>query len=84
MEKKINNNNNNNNNNNIHILKNCKTRRKNLAMALMDNKKIYMVPQSWIIDYLKMSKISGEVTKLIENTMENWRVEQTAEGKNLN
>ena len=30
-----------------------------------------------------MYKISGEIIKFIENTMENWRVELTAGWKNL-
>ena len=42
-----------------------------------------MVSQSWIIDYVEMYTISGEVIKVIENTLENWRVELTAEGKSL-
>ena len=40
------------------ILKESKTRRKNLAMAWIDYKKPYdMVPQSWILNCLKMYKI---------------------------
>ena len=42
-----------------------------------------MVLQSCIIDCLKMYKISGEVIKIIENTMRNWTVELTAGGKSL-
>ena len=42
-----------------------------------------MTQQSWIIDSPKMYKISGEVIRFIENTMENWRVELTAERKAL-
>ena len=38
-----------------YILNESKTRRKNLAMAWIDYKKAYdMVPQSWIINCLKM------------------------------
>ena len=55
---------------NKHILNGGKTRRKNLAMAWIDYKKSYdMVPQSWIINYLKMYKISDEVINFIEKTM---------------
>ncbi len=39
--------------------------------------------RSWIIVFLEMYKISGEVIKFIENTMENWRVELTTGGKSL-
>ena len=39
-------------------------------MVWIDYKKAYgMVPRSWIIDYLKLYKISREVIKFIENTM---------------
>ena len=56
-----------------HILKESKTKRKNVAMAWIDYKKAYdLVPQSWIIDYLKMYKISDEVINFIEEAMKNW------------
>ena len=64
-----------------HIFKENKTRQKNAAMAWIDYKKAYdIVTQSWIIDGLKMYKISN---KVIENNMENWRMELTAGGKSL-
>ena len=45
-----------------HILIESKTRRKNLTMAWIDYKKAYnMVTQSWIINCLKMYKISHEI-----------------------
>ena len=61
-----------------------KTRQKNLAMEWIEDEKAYdIVAQSWIINCLKMYKISSEVIKFIGNTMENWRVELTARGKKL-
>ena len=67
-----------------HILNESKTRRKNLAMAWIDNKKAYdMVPHSWIINCLKMYKISDEVINFIDKTMKTWRVELTAGGRRL-
>ena len=67
-----------------HILNESRNRRKNLAMAWIDFKKAYdMVPQSWIINCLKMYKISHEVMNFIEKNMKNWRVELTAGGKSL-
>ena len=64
-----------------HILNESKTRRKNLAMAWIDNKMAYdMVPQSWIIN---CRKISNEIINFIEKTMKTWRVELTARGKSL-
>ena len=67
-----------------HILNESKTRRKNLATVRIDNKEAYdVVPQIWIIDCLKMYKISSEVIMFFKETMKNWWVELTAGGKNL-
>ena len=67
---------------NQHILNKSKTRRKNLAMAWIDYKKSYdMVPHSWIINSLKMYKISHEVINFIEKTMKTWRMELTTGSK---
>ena len=55
-----------------HILNESRTKRKNLAMAWIDNKKAYdMVPHSWIINSLKMYKISHEVINFIDKTKKN-------------
>ena len=65
-----------------HILNESKNRRKNLAMTRIDYKKVSdMVPQSWIINCLKMYKISHETINFIEKTMKNWRVKLRAGGK---
>ena len=67
-----------------HILNESKTRWKNLAMAWVDYKKACdMVPRSWIINCLKMYKISYEVINFIEKTMKTWRVELIAGGRSL-
>ena len=53
-------------------------------MAWIDYKKAYdMVPYRWIINSLKMYKISDEVIKFIEQTMKTWRVELKAGGRRL-
>ena len=66
------------------ILNESKTRRKNLAMAWIDNKKAYdMLLQSWILHSLKMYKISHEVINFIEQAMNTWRVELTAGGRSI-
>ena len=53
-------------------------------MAWIDYEKAYdMVPQSLIINCLKMYKIPDEVIKFIEKTMKTWRVELTAGVKRL-
>ena len=55
-----------------HTLNKNKTRRKYLSIAWIDNKDAYdMVPRCWIINCLKMYKISDEVTNFIEKTMKN-------------
>ena len=67
-----------------HILNKSKYGRKNLAIAWIDNKKAYdMVPQSWIINCLKMYKMSHQVINFIEKTMNTWRVELTAGGRSF-
>ena len=59
-----------------HFLNESKNRRKNLAMAWIDYKKAYdMVPQSWIINRLKMYKISHETINFIKKKhqkLESW------------
>ena len=53
-------------------------------MAWIDYKKAYdIVPHSWIINSLKMYKISDEVINFIDKTMKTWRVELTAGGRRL-
>ena len=53
-------------------------------MTWIDYKKAYdMVPQSWIINCLKMYKISDEVIKFLEKTRKTWRVEVTAGERSL-
>ena len=44
---------------------------------------IWYVQQSWIINCLKMYKISNEVINFIKKTMKTWRVELTARGRSL-
>ena len=51
-------------------------------MTRLDYKKAYyMFPQTWIIEYLKMSKISDKLINVISNAMENREMELTVEGK---
>ena len=53
-------------------------------MVWIDYKKAYdMVPKSWIINCLKMYKISDEVINFIKKTMKIWKVELTAGGRSL-
>ena len=53
-----------------HILNVSKTIGNNLAMTWIDHKKAYdMVPYSWIINSLKMYKISEKVVNFVDKTM---------------
>ena len=53
-------------------------------MAWIDYKKAFdMVPQSRIINCLKMYKLSHEVINFIKKTMKTWRVELKAGGRSL-
>ena len=53
-------------------------------MGWIDNKNAYdMVLHCWIINSLKMYKISDEVTNFIDKTMKTWRVELTTGGRRL-
>ena len=61
---------------------NSKTKRKNVAMACIDNKEASDIArQTWIIGSLKLYRISDEIIEFIKKTMESWRVELTAGGK---
>ena len=67
-----------------HILNDIRTRLKNLAMAQIDYKKAYdMVLQTWVINCLKMDKISDEVINFIEKTMKTWKEELTVGERSL-
>ena len=67
-----------------HILNESKTWRKNLAMAWIENKKAYdMVPHNWVINCLKMYKISHEVINFFDKTIKTRRVELTTGGRRL-
>ena len=58
------------------ILKEVKTRKKNLATPWIDYKKAFdLIPHSWISECLKMLGINEEIRKLLEESMKNWRVE---------
>ena len=64
-----------------HILKEVKTRQKNVATTWIDNKKTYdIVPQTWILECLKVYKISDKVINFITKAM---KEELTAGGKTL-
>ena len=57
------------------VIKEVKSRTKNLTMASIDCKKVYdMVPHSWIIEYLDLFGGVENIISLLVNTMEKWKV----------
>ena len=57
------------------VIKEVKSRNKNLAMAWIDYKKAYdMVPHSWIIESLNLFGIAENIKSLLVNSMEKWKL----------
>ena len=66
------------------VLKDCRKRRANLAMAWVDYKKAYdFVPHSWIIECLDMLGIAENVRTFLENSMKNWKLRLASNGLDL-
>ena len=56
------------------VIKEVKSRKKNLEMAWIDYKKAYMVPHSWIIECLDLFGVAENIKRLLVNSMERWKV----------
>ena len=57
------------------VIKEVKSRNKNLAMAWIDYKKAYdMVQHSWIIECLDLFGVAENIQSLLANSMEKWKV----------
>ena len=57
------------------ILKDCRKRRTNLAMAWIDYRKAYdFVPHSWILECLDMLGIADNVRIFLEKSMKKWKL----------
>ena len=66
------------------VLKDCRNRKINLAMAWIDYKKAYdMVSQSWIMEFLDMIGAADAVKCLLGESMKTWRTNLTANDKCL-
>ena len=66
------------------VIKEVKSRNKNLAMAWIDYKKAYdMVPHSWIIECLDLFGVAENIKSLLVNSMENWKVMQCSGNSEL-
>ena len=57
------------------VIREVKSRKKNLAITWIDYKKAYdMVPHSWIKECLDLFRIAENIKTLLVNSMEMWRV----------
>ena len=68
------------------ILKDCKRRHTNLAIAWIDYRKAFdfdFVPHSWICECLEMFGIAENVRQFLANNMNNWKLTLTANRTNL-
>ncbi len=66
------------------VLRNCKHRKTNLAMAWIDFRKTYdMVPHSWILETLKLTGIASNVQRLVRVSIANWKTVLTSNGQTL-
>ena len=61
------------------VLKHCRRRNTNLAMAQIDYRKAYdMIPHSWITECLEMFGIAKNVGRFISHSMSQWKTELTS------
>ena len=66
------------------ILKDCRKRRTNLAMAWIDYRKAYdFVPHSWIIECLDMLGIADNVRSFLEKSINKWKLLLTSNGSDF-
>ena len=64
------------------MLKDCKRRITNLAMARLDYQKTYnMIPHSWIAECTKMFGIAGNIRTPVSSSMNNWKAKLIWSGK---
>ena len=62
------------------VIREVKSRKKNLPMAWIDYKKAYdMVPHSWIKEFLDLCGVAENTKTSLVNIMEMWRVMLCAE-----
>ena len=66
------------------VIKEVKSRNKNLAMAWIDYREAYdMVPHSWIMECLDLFGVAENVKSLLVNSMEKWKVMLCSENSEL-
>ena len=66
------------------VLLEAKTKHRLLSMAWIDYKKAYdMVPHALILEMLKLTKVAGNIGRLISASMRKWRTMLSANGETL-
>ena len=66
------------------VLKDAKKSKRSLSMAWVDYRKAYdLIPHSWLLKILDLTKVAGNIGRLIENSMCKWETELTCNGKGL-
>ena len=66
------------------VLKQAKLMKHSLSMAWVDYRKAYdLVPHSWLLKIMDLSKIAGNLKELIANSMGNWNTDLSCAGKSL-
>ena len=66
------------------VLRDCKRRHTNLAMAWVDYRKAYdMVPHSWIVECMEIFGIAENVKEFLTGSMSNWKTKLTSSGEYL-
>ena len=66
------------------VLKEVKRFRKNVGMAYIGYRKAYdMVPHSWILEMMEVTRVAKNVGSLIRKSMSNWCTVWNSDGRNL-
>ena len=66
------------------VLRDCRRRHTNLAMAWIDYKKAYdFVPHSWISECMEMFGIAENVRNFLLRSMDQWKLSLTSNGEDL-
>ena len=66
------------------VLREAKIKHRFLSMAWIDYKKAYdMVPHPWILKMLQLTKVAGNVSSFLSNSMKHWETTLSCNGENL-
>ena len=66
------------------VLKEARMKKRCLAMMWIDYRKAYdMLPHSWILESLRLTKVAENIKGLLEGSMPDWKTVLTANGEEL-